>query len=494
MYNVSPFQKYEPKDWAGFTTSNHLGAIYAQEPLVVSNILENIYKVNLGNDLISYMSQFPTLEIDDDLPYEWFLKGADEKNIALIGVYDMAGTALGNTAQPGKNFTRFKMRFGENYFSKTHVIEGEKPDLYKILIVSDAVKAGNYYDYTVELITPNENMWVAMEDLAANTRWSISYSVSTQTLSSTGSDIRFTSPFKMHNWLTMLRKKTVVPGEMIRKGKNKPLAFSFKTDDGKVHTTWLNYLDYQFYTEFRREMARLLMYGQSNRKSDGTYANIGDSGYEIRTGSGLREQIAPANIFHYGEFDLDQLIDFAHNQLSINKLPEDQRSFTLMTGEQGKKVFSRAVEQYAGANVLEYARQPLGSGSSATYQRSQFVKVVDIQGIVLNVVHNPDYDNNIRNKMLHPDGGVAESHRFTILDFGTDQGEANIRKVVLKDQPEIYGIVAGLRDPYTPGGKGMSPKQMATGIDGYELHRAGWCGMMVKNPMRCGEYIPQILK
>ena len=51
---VSALQKYEPKDWTGLTTENHLGTIFAQEPILVSNMIENIYKVNLGDDLISF--------------------------------------------------------------------------------------------------------------------------------------------------------------------------------------------------------------------------------------------------------------------------------------------------------------------------------------------------------------------------------------------------------------------------------------------------------
>ena len=58
---ISPLQKYEPKDFTGLVTENHLGAMYQQEPILVSNLIEHIYRVNIGEDIVSFMDKFPTL-------------------------------------------------------------------------------------------------------------------------------------------------------------------------------------------------------------------------------------------------------------------------------------------------------------------------------------------------------------------------------------------------------------------------------------------------
>jgi len=53
---ISPLQAYEPKDWSGLTTENHLGAMYAQEPQYISKVIEQLYKVNLGgDDIVSFL-------------------------------------------------------------------------------------------------------------------------------------------------------------------------------------------------------------------------------------------------------------------------------------------------------------------------------------------------------------------------------------------------------------------------------------------------------
>ena len=125
--------------------------------------------------------------------------------------------------------------------------------------------------------------------------------------------------------------------------------------------------------------------------------------------------------------------------------------------------------------------RPLTGGDKASYQRPQYVKHADINGIRLEFMHIPQYDDNVRNTLKHPDGGLAESHRMTIMDFGTADGAPNIQMVRAKGFEEQFAYIPGLRDPYTPGGQGK-PKIAATSVDGYEIHKADWFGIMVRNP------------
>lgn len=487
-----PSMRVESKDWAGLTTTNHLGALFGEQPEMISKFISRLEYLDLGEDLISYMEQYPTHYLSDDKEFEWLLQGSEEKNIPLVKATNLSGTAVAATDTFGKNGMRFLLWFGEALFSKTHVIVGEKPDLYKVLIRSSAEQRGAYFVYECELVTSNQDLYIPYDELVAGTRWSVEYSLSEQTLSRDGSDISFTSPFRMGNRLSFIRKKHVVPGDMINKRENDPVIFGLHGKGDKTFTTWLNKLDWEFNRQFRREKARLLMFGQSNRRADGTYGNIGDSGYEIKAGMGLREQISPSNILRYTDFDIETFVDYCLS-LSVGKLPQDSRRFVIGTGEHGLKVVSRAIETYAGANALEYNRvEALTGGSRASYQRPQYVKLADINGITLEFMHIPQYDDAVRNKVKHPDGGLAESHRMTIMDFGTANGKPNIQLVRSSVNPEVYAYLPGLRDPFTAGGLN-SPKIMASPVDGYEIHKADWMGVLVNNPMRLGEWIPEIL-
>ena len=498
-----PTIRYEGKDWSGLTTSNHLGAMFGEQPLQVASFIDTIYKVSLGEDLISRMNSYPTLYLDDDREYEWKLMGANGKNIPLDSATDLAGNAFTAASTPGKYGDRFYLYFGEKLFFKTHVIVGKKPDLYHLLIVEEPAQVNTKFRYTVELVTDNPETFIPSDEIAVGTRWSVDYSLNFQTLSDTGSDISFTSPFTMSNRISFLRKKTVVSGDTINKGKNEPVQFLWQhaSSGGQVKTfkTWLNRLDWEFDRHFRLEKAHLLMFGKSNRRADGSYGNIGDSGYEYKAGMGLRDQISPSNVLYYTKFNIKTLVEFALG-LSVGKLPEDSRNFVIGTGEYGLMMVSRAIEEYAGAAAIkstdgqgiQWNRMNTLSGTSkASFTKPQFTKFADINGVRFEFMHIPEYDDPRRNKLYHPEGGLVESRRLTLMDFGTQQGNPNIQLVRVKGNDEQFGYLPGLRDPHSAGGKGK-PKVMVTTIDGYEVHRADWCGVKVHNPLRMGEWIPDI--
>lgn len=487
-----PTLRVEGKDWSGLTTSNHIGSIFGDRPEVLNDFVARLQYMDLGEDLLSFVEKFPVKYLQDDKEYEWLLQGAEDKNIPLTKATDLDGNTFSGTDQPGKGGARFLLFFPEKYFFKQHVIVGNKPDYYHVLLRTEGEQHGTEFKYEAELVTDDNDTFIPLEELYAGTRWSVDYSLSEQVLSKDGSDISFTSPFRMANRMSMIRKKHLIPGEMINKKENDPVVFGLHGKDDKTFNTWLNKLDWQFLRSFRREKAKLLMYGKSNRRADGTYGNIGDSGYEIKAGMGLRDQISPSNSYYYNTFDIETLVDYALS-LSIGKLPEDSRRFVIATGEHGLKVISRAIEAYAGANALQYNRIPgITQGAKASFQRNQFVKLADINGLRFEFIHMPSYDDEVRNKLYHPDGGLAESHRMTIMDFGSAKGQPNIQLVRANGYEEVFKYLPGLRDPYSPGGKG-TPGMMATPVDGYEIHKADWCGIMVRNPMRMGEWIPNIL-
>ena len=54
------------------------------------------------------------------------------------------------------------------------------------------------------------------------------------------------------------------------------------------------------------------------------------------------------------------------------------------------------------------------------------------------------YDNTVYNRKTHPvSGKPLESYRFTIVDIGSRDGEANLVKVVRKDREMVMWYVGG---------------------------------------------------
>lgn len=495
MPQISPLQMTEAKSFSGLSDKNHLGAMFQAQTQKISNLVTRIHQTNFGLDLDSYLDQFGTKEVETNDAFEWDLIGTAKKNVPLVRA-EIDGTTVSAGDEPGKNFGEFDLIFPEDWFTDVNIIVGEKNEAYPLQIKGDPVPDGNYWRYTVELITGDSQDFVPPEELAEGKRFSREWSLVEQELSKKGGEINFTSPFKMRNDFTMIRLQHTVAGDMI----NRPLVTAFPDEKGGMHKTWTQYEDMQFERQFREERNKALMFATSNRTDQGTFKNFGKSGNVLQQGSGLREQMEASNTSYYSNFTIEYLENLLLD-LSEGKLPEDKREFVLMTGERGAVQFHRALEEHSQTwqPLFDTTRMYKTSGKNGKPSAAkmgygfggQFLEYIGPQGIKVNLSVQSLYDDRERNKIYHPDGGVAESYRYDILDVGTSNGEPNIQKVIPKGQYEIAGYQPGFRDPFSPTGK--RSRIMAISTDGYVIHRGSNFGTAVKDPSRVACIIPSIL-
>lgn len=484
-------KEFEPKEWSGLTVKNHLGAAFMIEPQRASKVVSRIHMANVGMDLDTYLNRFPALTLETDDDFFWELTGSGRKNIPLVAAY-VDGTAVNSASKAGAGFSEFTLLFPEAHFSDVNIIVGEKNEVYPIQIIADPVPSGTNWLYTCKLITGDPELYIPYSEIVAGKRFSREWSLVEKTLSKKGGLTTYTSPFKMKNIFSMIRMQDTVPGNMIKR----PVGVEWLEEDPVTGTkkrmrAWEEYRDWRFEVQFREEMNKLLYYSTYNRADDGTFQNKGKSGYELEQGAGIRQQIESSNVAYYptNSFDIKWLTNVLLD-LSINKLPQDQREFVLRTGERGMVQFSEALEQHAQLYVpLNDQTRVSINGNAMTY-RGQFLEFIGPQGIKVSVMHDPIKDDLERNKIMHPSGGPAESYVYDVLDVGTSDGEPNIRKVYAKGQENIIGYELGLRNPFSLDNK---VNIMSNATDGYTYHRGFIGGAMVKDPTRCVIIKPQIL-
>lgn len=494
MYEkISPLQKFEPKDWSGLTTENHLGAMWGQQPILINETIDNIFDVNLGLDLDRFMDQFPTMEIESDSPFEWLLNTQSPfKSITLVDYWD--STLAAKPTQPGVGNSEFYLEFSDKIFAGVDLIAPSSyaKETYQLQILGEPIASGTNWVYRVRLMTGDSNLFMPASELVAGvTKFVKMFAPVEQTLSQRGSNsIMHSSPFRMQNRCSMIRAEYMVPGNMIDKKENAPLGFYFVDAEGKKHTTWLSKLDYDFMVQFKRQKAMLGLYAKQNKTSQGTYLTKGESGYEIKMGSGLYEQISPSNVHYYSTFNIDVLSDILMS-LSVGKLPEDRRKFVFGTGEYGMRAFHRSVETKSttfSPNKIEMRFS--GSMDNLKYS-GQFKAYGFINGIEVELMYIPFLDDPSLCSVNHTDGGLLSSYEFLLLDFGTSQGKPNIQKVTVKGQSEGMRYIPGMRDPFTPNTP-TSPTMTASKVDGYEVMKWYTGGVKVHNPMRIARFIPNI--
>lgn len=495
MLKVSKLQETEQKHWGGLTRESHLGWLGMLEPQLISKVIDTVYEVNYGADnIVSFLDRLPSLTLEQDGEYEWMLQGSDERNIPLLIAGDTDGNTFSAGDTPGRNRTPFFMFFPERYFNVTSTIVGMYPDNYSLRVIEEPVQIGSSWRYLVELVTGDDNLFVPVDDLTAGTKWSEDFGLVEDTLSVRGTEVKHTAPFKMKNVTSYIRKNYDVPGNMITAGKNKPFSFAFVDQDGKMQTRWIDKLGWDFFVQFRRDKARLILHGKSNRLSDGSYGNKGETGNTIRSGFGIYEQLEGGNLLHFNDFSIDALTDFAMD-ISVGKLKEDSRKFLLSTGERGLYEFhKKASDKASGFTWLNSGHNFKISGGKMVLDEGQISKYVSVNGIEFDVMLNPMRDDPVRNKVKHPNGGRASSYVYDIWDIGTTNGKPNIQKVVVKDNEEFFGYIPGMRDPFSPFNKLTAPRMMATSKDGYSVFKQYIGGAAVRNPFKTGRMVPNILR
>ena len=414
------------------------------------------------------------------------LIGSEGKNIPLVEAR-IDGTAVVASDRAGENYTQFELVFPEAYFSETNTIVGEQNELYPIHIVEGPFPEGNNWVYKCQLLHGDPALFVPFDELAAGKRFSKESNPVEQTLSTKGGTPNYTSPFEMRNAFTMVRMEDMRPGNMI----SRPTAVSWKTSDGKVHSTWMQYADFQFDKQFRELKSRTLMYSISNKAADGTYKQKGKSGYSIQVGAGIKQQMEASNVAFYNTFDIRWLTRILLD-MSVGKIGEGERRFVLRTGERGMVQFHESLSDFTSLYTpLRNETRVYSMGTNGLGFKGQFMEYMGPQGIIVTLMHDPMKDDLVRNKILHPDGGPAESYVYDILDMGTNKdGVPNIQKVYVKNSSDIMGYEPGLRNPFT---SDLKMNVMASSVDGYKVHRASMCGSKVHDPTRTASLKPSIL-
>lgn len=472
---ISPLQIYYPKSWSGLTTENHLSAIFADEPQLVSDMVSRVFGKEQYVGLDFLLSKVGTKEMPTDNDYEWLLKGDDRKAIPIVSY------TSSDMNRPGVGKTIFTIELSEKYFAYTDLLIFDNRD-YQVRVMEEPEANGVNYNYRVQLMTNDPNLFVPPTQLVAGKRVSKLYSPQERTLNKTYGQTSFTSPFKMRNLFSTIGKEYVVPGNM----HDRPMVFSMLDPKSKERTNvWTRYQEWEAMCQWVREKENNLLFSKYNQNANGTFDMKGSSGFPIMQGAGLRDQISPSYKFYYSTFTIDYLLDILTN-LSINILPEDRREFVMITGERGMIQFHKAIENKVALFQPLDSRRVFGSGQNLGFG-GQYMEYRGPQGVKVTVMSIPQYNDAIDNRTPHPDGGMTENYRYTILNFGTTEGEPNIVKVYPKGRRDMMWHIPGSTSPFGP--KHSVGSQSASKVDGYEVCMFTTQGLMIKNPMSCAELI-----
>lgn len=482
VQGINGLQVSYAQSWSGLTTENHLHAIYQNEPQLASDIITEVFNKKNMMGLDNFLSKYPTVTMDTDAEYRWFLKGDDRRAIKIVG---FASSAYSTVGKAGLNQESFTLELEERIFGQSDYLIFDDRE-FGVRIMNEGYANGTNWVYEVQSMDGADGSFIPSQLMQAGKHVSRQNNIVTNTLNDEYSEPQFSSHFEMRNGFSQLSKNYTVPGNM----QDRPLLISMPTGVGsKPVTVWTKWQDMVHEYQWRKEKANQLMFAKNNQKTDGTYATKSRNGFVVKQGAGLRQQIAPSHKFYYSTLTLDYLHEVAQN-LSINILPEDQREFVILTGERGMFLFSQLIENKVSVFVPfgDQRRLEVGSGISNLGFGGQYRQFIGYNGIKYTVMHMPEYDDLIDNRLPHPDGGYTENYRMTIMNVGTTNGEANIQKLGVKGRTDIKWYVAGSTTPFGPQTNTMGGSE----VDGYKIMCQTTQSIKLKNPLSAAELIPSV--
>ena len=498
---LGKFQMIGFQHWKGLTKENHLGSIFQLAPQKATNLMVQLLAFYRGKTLDTFLNQFPTKEFEDDSEYYWDVIGSSRRNIPLIEARDENGNVVtAESANVGAGTIPFYLVFGEDWFADGEYIVGNLNEVYQYRIIAEPRMEGTNAVYKVELAGGN-TVGCPAERLLAGERFSVEAAFVEKEMSRKVGDVRFSSPVSMRNEWSTIRIQHKVEGSMLNKKLAVGIPIMKPATNGytkSVATMWMHNVDWEVEQQFSEYKNNALAFGRSNRNANGEYMNFGKSGNVIKTGAGLFEQMEVSNTMYYNTFSL-KLLEDALYELSAAKLDFGDRYFLIKTGERGAINFHKEVLK----TVSGWTQFVLDNNSIGVVQKTQsqlhtnslsagfqFVEYKAPNGVRVKIDVDPFYDDPVRNKIQHPNGGVAMSYRYDIMYIGT-MDQPNIFKCAIKGQSEYRGYQWGLRNPFT--GQ-MNNPYMSFDEDSAVVHRMAKLGICVLDPTRTMSLIPAILQ
>lgn len=447
-----------------YNDSNSVAAALLQKPAEISSVITHLSGREDKQFPLSFITEGmgQTVTIDGN-EYEYRVMDRMDKAVAI------AETPSGTNLGIGGGF--FKLVFTTNWFNNGYVIAGESG--VQVKIFGDPTPLSNGYEYTVKLVSPDPTSYLPATDVIAGKLFGQYYNP-VETDFSRGSDSKWMAPSLIRHKLTTLRKSY----SFSRAAQNAVMVFEVPTEGGKNTKLWMDWAEYQYMIQYRKECESYYLYGTQSYDETGVTSLQGNNGYPIIVGPGLLDQIQ--NRTTYSDFTVE-LLDSILGSLYIGMSDAQEMDITVYTGIGGFRVFDRALKDKLGNmgfNLLVNSDKFVeGSGYELALQ-GYFRTYKHVDGHTLRLVKHPMYDFGPR-AQVGPwiDALPLESYRMTFVDQSKYDGQSNILMVNQRGGEMLRWGVAGST---VPNGMGNSNLLRASDIDGASVHFLKTAGIVLR--------------
>ena len=470
--------KYDDRGYSNEETIAHLMLTHPEE---INNTLTYTY----GMD-------------DDRFPLTFLTEGQGAAGVVDISTEQWTWKTMGRSRYndyvvyfntdnqyPGIGGAIFEVEFATHWLIEQYGLIA--PDGHTHVRIMRDLGEGTHggYRYQLKLTSPNPNSYVNRDNLEIGKYWSMTAPTISASYSK-GNRMNVMGPGKMTSQLEYHRYSWEIAGNI----SNVVVTYQFKTKGGGTTNLWINEEQRQHDIQMRIMDEERLWLATYNRTEKGEVTLIDpDNGQPIPHTAGMMEICRESNYDTYGEYLTLNKIERTIGDVLDKDTDTGTMEVVLMGGKGFMEDFDMAIRNDArsegfatplGDKMIEDWKDGLSYGK-------YFRRYKTVDNHIITVKHLPFLDrgtiadNDKSNGNIHPRSGrPMSSHQAFLLDMSTYEGSRNVKKVRLKGQIYLSGVLKGLT-PIPPSWGAVPTNSLGTEIDMSRYEIKNTYGLQVNN-------------
>lgn len=468
-------------DDRGYSNEETIAHLMLTHPEEINNTLTYTYGMDDDRFPLTFLTEGQgsagTVDISTET-WTWKTMGRSRYNDYVI-FFDSANTT------PGQGGAMFDVEFATHWLIEQYGLIA--PDgITQVRIMKDLGEGPHGgFVYRLKLTNPNPSAFVDPAQLGVGKYWSMTAPTISASYSK-GNRMNSMGPGKMTSQLEYHRYSWEIAGNI----SNVVVTYQFKTKGGGTTNLWINEEQRQHDIQMRIMDEERLWLAEYNRNVNGEVTLIDpDNGQPIPHTAGMRQICSESNYDTYGEYLTLNKIERTIGDVLNKDTDTGTMEVVLMGGKGFMQDFDMAMRNDARS---EGFATPLGDKMIEDFEGGlsygkYFRRYKTVDNHVITVKHLPLLDqgtiaeNDKSNGNIHPRTGLPmSSHQCFLLDMSTYEGTRNIRKVRLKGQVYLSGVLKGLT-PIPPSWGGVPTNSIATEIDMSRYEIKNTYGLQVNN-------------
>ena len=471
--------KYDDRGYSNEETIAHLMLTHPEE---INNTLTYTYGMDDDRFPLTFLTEGQGAAGVVDISTEqwtWKTMGRSKYNDYVV-YFNEANTT------PGIGGAVFEVEFATHWLIEQYGLIA--PDGHTHVRIMRDLGEGTHggYRYQLKLTSPNPNSYV---DITDNLKPGKYWSMTAPTISasySKGNRMNVMGPGKMTSQLEYHRYSWEIAGNI----SNVVVTYQFKTKGGGTTNLWINEEQRQHDIQMRIMDEERLWIATYNRTEKGEVTLIDpDNGQPIPHTAGMMEICRESNYDTYGEYLTLNKIERTIGDVLDKDTDTGTMEVVLMGGKGFMQDFDMAIRNDARSEgfVTPLGDKMIEDWKDGLSYVKYFRRYKTVDNHIITVQHLPFLDrgtiadNDKSNGNIHPRSGrPMSSHQAFLLDMSTYEGVRNVRKVRLKGQVYLSGVLKGLT-PIPPSWGAVPTNSLGTEIDMSRYEIKNSYGLQVSN-------------